>query len=133
MTNGDFVRSFNSWDEITYLLIQPERASVHEPQNGGRCELHRHGSNVKPRCSSVRNTMFPVGKAISLLENNFPSPLNEHVPRKVPALRIRLKIRINSLCGGIALRDAHTGTESDDDRTCQWPDEHKTCEIPFNS
>jgi len=69
--------------------------------------------------------MFPVGKAISLLENNFSSLRNKYVPCKVPALSVRLKIRINGLCGGIALRGAHTSTESNGDHNFQWPDGHR--------
>jgi hypothetical protein len=119
IANGDFVCSFNSRDEGTYVLIQPHRAIVYHPQNGGRRELHRNGSNVEPRCRGVSNAPFAIGEAIRLLENNPSIPFNANIPGKVSALNVRLKIYINSCRIKIALRWACTSTEENNYDDCE--------------
>src|SRR3977135_2887047 len=94
IANGDFVCSFNSRDEGTYVLIQSHRALVYHPQNGGRRELHRNGGNVEPRRRSVSNALPAIGEAIGLLKNNLSIPFNENIPGEVSGANVRLKIGI---------------------------------------
>lgn len=68
VANRNLVRPFNSLNEITHLLIYPDRAVVHQSQVNGCSKPHRQGSNVEPSLCGVGNLLLPIRKGHSISE-----------------------------------------------------------------